>query len=343
MNAQKIKNAANKALIAANSRYHSWTAEKQEEFRITKSVAAINRVDVVLLKEVLGIEYTAKQASKIWNDLPLSKLNKLNWAKLLTTGIGDDMIYLNEFMAENTTLLNFSTLYDYDYDDYLFQQKANKKSFKNYIERDYYAFQHSRWARLIINNQFYYSTLDSLASYLIDQVDIKGSDIVQALIPHKYVEGKNHGNTEKGGFRWDFQIDASGLERQLDELKSRWYQYTNERWLELSKQFVKDKPAVYMEDENKKNELNRNFIFNNEDALKKTRWKHFVNDCEAIQDDFSVVVKLEKKEIESAEKWLRKEHKDIMKNFDPKVVKFKKKLKVVVMPGAFDGLGGDDE
>jgi len=31
-----------------------------------------------------------------------------------------------------------------------------------------------------------------------------------------------------------------------------------------------------------------------------------------------------------------------MKNFDPKVVKLKKKMKVVVAPGAFDGLIEED-
>src|SRR5690606_30771015 len=114
------------------------------------------------------------------------------------------------------------------------------------------------------------------------------------------------------------QVDANGLERQLEELKSRWHQYTNERWLELSKQFAKEKPAVYMLDEYKKYELNRNFIFNNEAALKKTRWKHMVSDCEAMQGDPAVVVRLEERELARSEKWLRKEYKDIMKNFDPK-------------------------
>jgi hypothetical protein len=31
------------------------------------------------------------------------------------------------------------------------------------------------------------------------------------------------------------QLDAGGQEGQLDELKSRWYSYLQERWLTLSK------------------------------------------------------------------------------------------------------------
>lgn len=342
MNAQKIKNAANKALIAANSRYHSWTPEKQEKFRATMSNAALNRVDIVLLKEIFGIQCAVKNGDEIRNNLPSSKLNKLNWAKLFIQGVGDDMVYLNEYMGDNT-LLDFNTLHDYDYDNYLFQEEANKERFTNYSGEKYYPISFPLWARLIIHNQFYYATLYSLASYLIEKLEIKSNEIIQSLIPHEYVDGENHEKEEIGGFLCDIKIDAGGLERQLDELKHRWYQYSNERWLELSKKFVKSKPVVYMEDENKKHELNRNFIFNNEEALKRTRWKHFVNDCETIQGDFSVVAKLEKRELVSAEKWLRNEYKDIMKNFDPKVVRLKRKMKVVVMPGAFDGLGRDDE
>ncbi|WP_457664999.1 hypothetical protein [Thiolapillus sp.] len=42
----------------------------------------------------------------------------------MTTGIGEDYIDLNECMAEGKTLLDFPTLYDYDYVDYLFQEEA---------------------------------------------------------------------------------------------------------------------------------------------------------------------------------------------------------------------------
>jgi len=33
----------------------------------------------------------------------------LNWASLLTSGIGEDYIYLNESMAEGKSLLDFDT------------------------------------------------------------------------------------------------------------------------------------------------------------------------------------------------------------------------------------------
>ncbi len=333
-----IKTAARKALIHANPDYYSWPNHQQEQFRATMGDDAQNRVEAVLLKNVYGIKCTAENASEIWNNLPRSKWDNLNWAKLLTSGIGDDSVFLNESMAENITLLNFDSLYDYDYEDYLFQEQANKKEFKDYKGRDYYALRFSRWARLIINDQFYYATLYSLAGYLIDEVEDKNHDCMQRLIPHEYVEGKENGMRVKDGFRWDMQTDANGKEKQLDELKSRWYGYIEQRWLELSKEFTQIPPAVFIEDINQNGELNRNFIFNNEDVLKQIRWKHFLADCEPLMAEFINVTERVEREAARAETYLQEAHEDIMKNFDPKVVKLKKKMKVVVAPGALDGL-----
>jgi len=337
-NDTQIKAAARKALMAADSLYYSWPIDQQERFRATMDEAAVARVDAVLLNEILGIACTAEKADEIWSDLPVSQLNDLNWAKLLTTGIGEDMFYLNENMAENTSLLDFDTLYDYDFDSHLFQERANKEEFKDYSGRDYYALRFSCWARLIVDGRFHYATLYSLANYLVVHLEEPGSEMIQTLIPHEYVDGKNHGKREKGGFLWDIKLDAAGQEGQLEELQRRWYDYLEQRWVELSRSFVGDAPAVFMVDENQDGELHRNFIFNNEAALKRIRWRHFLSDCAQINADFSVVLDHEEKELEKARHWLRETHQDIVRNFDPRVVKLKKKRKIIVAPGAFDGL-----
>ncbi len=340
MDKSKIITATRKALISADHNYYSWPEQQQEQFRATMSEAAQNRVEAVLLKNLHGIKCTAKTAGEIWSELPLSKLGNLNWAKLLTAGIGDDFIFLNENMAENTSLLDFNSIYDYDYADYLFQEQANKKEFNDYESRDYYALRFSCWARLIINDQFYYATLSSLAGYLTDEIEDKSHDSIQKLIPHEYVEGKDNGKQVKGGFRWDMQTDADGKEKQLAELKSRWYRYTQQRWLELSKEFSQNSPAVFTEDVNHDGELNRNYIFNNKNALKQVRWKHFLADCTPLIAEFTNVTERAKQEVARTEAYLQEAHEDIMKNFDPKVVKLRKKMKIVVAPGALDGLIG---
>jgi hypothetical protein len=52
---------------------------------------------------------------------------------------------------------------------------------------------------------------------------------------------------------------------------------------------------------------------------------------------------MEHEELVQAESWLRQTHEDIMKNFDPDVIKLRKKRKVIVAPGALDGLASEDD
>src|ERR671919_739283 len=66
------------------------------------------------------------------------------------------------------------------------------------------------WARLNINGEFHYATLISLARHLLDILDETGSEQIESLIPHRYVEGKNHGKREQDGTVWNFQLDAGG-------------------------------------------------------------------------------------------------------------------------------------
>ncbi|WP_168215682.1 hypothetical protein, partial [Marinobacter confluentis] len=101
----------------------------------------------VLLKQVLDIECAAAQAHDVWNDLSLEQLNRINPADLLTRGIGDDFVYLNESLADNQCLLDFDTLYDYDHDDFLFQEKWRHKDLKNYVSPGYFPLYQSRWVR----------------------------------------------------------------------------------------------------------------------------------------------------------------------------------------------------
>lgn len=170
------------------------------------------KVQCVLLDHLLSIKCSSKELSDILDDIPVPKLNIINWASLFTQGIGEDYIYLNECMAKGKSLLDFSTLYDFDYDDYLFQEKANKREFPDYKGANYFAYKHPSWVRLLIQGKFYYASFLSLATYLLDEIESAGNDYINELIPHNFVDGENQGKREKGGFLWDMKIDAGGLE-----------------------------------------------------------------------------------------------------------------------------------
>ncbi len=246
---KQITVAARKALMAADAHYYAWPMQKQERFRATMAEEACNRVRRVLLDNLLGIKCSNEKVDEVWDDLPFAKVNMLNWASLLTSGIGDDFLYLNELMAENKSLLDFTTLYDYDYADHLFQEEARHQDIPNYEGADYYAYRHPSWVRLLIDELFYYATFTSLATYFTDEIETAGNDMIEQLIPHKYIDGKNNGKPEEGGFLWDMRLDAGGKEGQLDELRSRWYAYLQERWLILSKTNAENIPTVYTQNQ----------------------------------------------------------------------------------------------
>ena len=111
----EIALAARKALMVANSHYFGWPAKQQERFRATMSEKARQKVQCVLIDCLLGIKCSSQELASTFDNIPLPKLNIINWAELLTEGIGEDFIYLSEYMAEGKTLLDFSTLYAYDY------------------------------------------------------------------------------------------------------------------------------------------------------------------------------------------------------------------------------------
>lgn len=340
---KKLLVAARKALIAADAHYYAWTPEEQERFRATTGENAICRIQCVLLDDLLDIKCRTDEVDEAWKNVPLTDLNQLNWARLLTAGVGEDYIYLNECMAEGKTLLDFPTLYDYDYADYLFQEEARNRDFPDYGGIAYYAYQHPSWVRLLIQEQFYYATFTSLATYTLDEIESAGEEIIQQLIPHEYVDGKNHGKQEQGGFLWDVKIDAqAGQEAQLDELRSRWYGYQRERWLALSESNVQRPPAVYVHDKDWDDDPHRFFIFNNERTLKQIRWRQFLSDCNSLVADYAEVEKLLAGEIEQANLWLVENYQDIQENFDPKVVKLRKKRKIILTESALDDLSKMD-
>ena len=49
-----------------------------------------------------------------------------------------------------------------------------------------------------------------------------------------------------------------------------------------------------------------------------------------------------KEEINDAIFWLAENHRDILKNFDPKIIKLRKKKKIIISPRALDDLAKID-
>lgn len=340
---QRIQSAARRALIAAAPDYFSWPVEKQEQFRCLMSEDASRRAEQILLDQVLGIKCDLDSVEEVIDDLPIAQKNLLNWALLLIKGIGEDYIYLNEHLAEGDSLLNYETLFDFDHASHLFQMEANKKEFPDYEVHDYFALKFDLWIRLFIEDDFFYGSILSAADWICSEIEKVGDDLIDTLIPHEYVEGKNHGKQEKGGFVWDMKVDAGGLEKHLEELKHRWGKYRYNRWLPLSQEFAQLPPAVYIKDLEDEPDPYRLFIMMNENTLRQTRWRHFVSDITPMVADFSFIQTRLEQEINAANQFIHTQYQDILENFDPNVLPLRKKYKIVMSPEALDDLAHIDD
>lgn len=332
----KQEAAVRRAIISVEPDYFAWPAEIQERYRATMSDKDRLRIRQVLLKVLFDIKTTSRDdleaALDCFND---EQYLLLNSAMLQLTGIGDDYIFLNESMAENTNLLDYGTIYDYDYADHLFQESMRQKDDSAYIAKSYRGTLYYRWARLQINGVFHYANLCILAGYQYCKLEEFGFDKINEMIPHEYVDGKNHGKREGKGSIFDLRVDAGGLEAQLDELKDRYYKYLFSRSESILDDFDAKAPKrVYLVDVSRGSEPHIDIIFTDKSALQAVNFRQFMNDCQAIKGNSVELTELIEKEYQEALDFLEKSHLDIITNFDPKVVKLRKKKKIIISDDA---------
>lgn len=330
--------ALRRAIIRVQPEYYSWSECKKERYGTELSEEEDFRIRQFLLESLFSIKVkNENELHAAFDEFSEEQYLCFNSTILLLQGIGDDNFFLNE--AVGKSLLDFETLHDYAYNDYLYQEKANKRDFAENKPQPYRGKLWHRWARLIIDNKFYYITLFTAAEHVSDALDSFGYDKINKLIPHEYVEGKNHGKSEKLGTLWDMVIDAKGMEGQLEELRRNYYDYVFERYVYISNYLNKNLPKkVYMIEKTENNDPSRHFIFSDVDAIKSIRFKHFMYDCRNISGDNSEIEGIVDKELERANDYLEKEYDNIVKNFDPKIVRFNKKRKIVLSDTALDDL-----
>ncbi|VAX12619.1 hypothetical protein MNBD_GAMMA24-689 [hydrothermal vent metagenome] len=332
--------ALRRAIIRAIPEYYAWPKAKQEQCRLNISSDKDFRVRQSLLKILFNIDTNSEeQLDAALNEFDDEQYLLLNSTLLPFQGIGENNFFLNEYLADEVTLLDFPTLGDYARDDHHFQQQARKQEDPTYEIQTYRGNLFPTWARLTIDGEFSYATLFSLAARLRDVIDETGTERINQLIPHDYIEGKNHGKQEQQGTLFDLHVDAAGKEPQLDELQHRFYQYMHTRYEQLLEQFDKEsKQQVYIQRIEQDQEPHINFVFSDKSAFYAIRLRHFYNDCEHIAGDIVELDALAEQEQKEAVKFLDKNYHEILDNYDPSVIRLWKKRKIILADGVLDDL-----
>lgn len=332
--------AFRRAMIAASPDYFSWDPGAQERYRLALPKDARFRVAQALLKSLFGRTVnTEEQLDAAFKTFDNRHYRLFNSVMLFVHGLGEDLFFLNEYLGEGKTLADFETIGAYDYDDYCFQQEALKEECLERAALPYQGTFQGTWARLYIDGKFFYASLWMAAAYLRSVIDEAGLDKVAALIPHRYVRGKDDGKREGHGTLLDLRIETDGQEAQLEELKSRFYRYLGERQRALATTFDgEERQRVYLVEERMDDDPHMQFVFTDKTALQAVRLRHFMTDCRKCAGDTGALDSLAEQEKRAAMTFLEENFQDIRDNFDPSVVKFRKRRKIVLAAGALDGL-----
>ncbi len=326
--------------MRVNPDYFAWSLEAQERYRLSMPDQDAFRLRQELVKALFGLHAkTDEDLSAIRDQFGDEEHLVFNRALLPAAGVGEDSFFLNEYLGEGKTLLDFETLYEYDYDDHCFQEQARKDETPDYVMKPYRGALYHRWARLFIDGVFHYASLCMAAGYVYSHLDEFGQEKMSTLIPHRYVNAKDHGKREGKGTIFSQRIDADGKEVQAEELQRRFWDYLSQRYDALCTECDGGaRQAVYMVDNSRPHNPHMNFIFSDKTALQAVRFRQFMRDCRPLVSDRAELDAVVSRERLALDTYLESACLDICTNFDPKVAPFRKKNKIIIADGALNNL-----
>jgi hypothetical protein len=332
--------ALRRAVMSVCPAFFGWPAQDQLKYRMQLPEGVRDDIAKQLLASIPSdTALHVLQALDEQGRLPLDLQHQLNEKLLPLKGIGEDAFYLNEYLGEGTSLLDFQTLRDFDEHDHQFQESARADENKAHIPQPYLGALYGRWARVLVGGHLTYLTLSMAAGYIYDQISTAAADELQRLMPHHYVSGPDNGKSEDGMIRWDMRIDAGGQEAMLDELQHRIWSHEQSQWAELRTRYdALSQGRTYLIDTSSEGESNMAIVFSDKTALDNVRFETFMTDCRSNQSDEADLfaeVAVEAKRICT---YIAEQHDDLLRHFDPKVVPLRKRRKVLMHPGVLDDL-----
>ncbi len=319
----------NKIITRALMRHHNdffkLTEEEQDIFKLQEHDDLDDKIEAFINKE-LGLNDDDKDHYK------LLEYNKIN---LHYIGIGPNYFMLNEF-GWKQEVLKYKNFYEYNEANHNFQEEPDE-NFPNKTPHSLFN-RLNDWARTEIDGGFFYLNLYSYQIWVHYALEEAQTDWIDEHIPYDLVDGPNNGKKEEGGYVWDMRRDAHGKEGWLEQMQDFGYKWVgefydnsiyDEKWNMV---FINDTSG-----EDYDGDPNKEYIFGSVDCLKNISFKTFVDDCKKLQGDSKLAYQFRDQAIEEFIAVLDKEFIEVQKTA-PNVVKLKKKMKVKVAEGAFDGL-----
>ncbi|MEW6708696.1 MAG: hypothetical protein AB1403_02645 [Candidatus Riflebacteria bacterium] len=309
-----ISSCLEKAIKEHIPDYFSWDEQAQEKYRMFLPDDVRFKIQQYIYRDLFDIAVGNRdELDDAWDELSEENRLKFNATMLPLQGIGKDCFFLNEYFDIGKSLLDFETLYQYDFNDFKFQESA-RKSQVNYWAQIYRGSLYAVWARLLINSDFYYATLSMVSGYFLMQLDEFGEDYIEELIPYNFFPGEDHDKeTENGCSIWDMQINANGLEPQLEELKRRFWKYIEEAQERIKIDYnARAEQKVLILNESRTDDPHMHFLFSDQRILRRIRFRNFMDDCRRHEcKDHSELLKQIDEEKNKLKNFLDAQYKDI--------------------------------
>lgn len=320
MKNQKIKVdsvTVKRLLMRIDPLFFTYEESKQNKERQSYFSSHRDQITEFLFKHALDLAYV--QDADIEDTLTSMQLATLNAYMTALTGIGKNSFVYNEYQSEDFDLTRYPTLYDYDLQEFLYQQDAFKEhSDGNFIEKPYRLHLNHNWVRMFdLEDYFRYSTQSSLSHYLIDKLAEHASAKVDQLVPHDFIEGPDNEKKVGGGYLFDYRLDANGLEKQLDELKSRYRDYLGALKNQLDDVYDEDlECAVYIEESDSITEQNLNVIIKNAQTAKAITFQNYLQDCQKFLKPTEELEQMYLIELKKLDAFIDENYHDVMENPD---------------------------
>lgn len=105
--------ALRRAIIRTCPEYYSWPSAQRDGFRLGLKGEARFRIQQAPVKELFGLTVASQEAlENALDEFSNKEYVRLNSAMLPLEGVGEDRFFLNEYLDDGTTLLDFPTLGD---------------------------------------------------------------------------------------------------------------------------------------------------------------------------------------------------------------------------------------
>lgn len=322
--------ALRQVVMAGAPDFFGWDAEKQDRFR-RDTDDSFDRAFSAKLKSSIAARLGLRVKEVDFENPYRGPLTELNTLKQPFVGIGESVFSLSEW---TTDWYDMETVADLSRQHYASDpdRPENREPYMGQL--------FPLWARYLDGDRLIYSTLNAFHHYVYDQLNRQTRTQIGELIPHDFVEGPNDGKPDgKGNIEWDMRIDAGGLEGQLDELKERSHKHMHALYIRaLHDCHQRESGAVYRNIVSDWDDPMTTWVFDGVRAMEGVRLTHFRSDLTALRRDARELRALVAPYLEDARQQCAKDHADIMKNWNPKVAKLKKRMRVMVASRAFDSL-----